>query len=89
LIGLYEPGASPDILFTGYLPPGTPAERLTGTGRAQYLRWNVHPCFSDNLDIVRSVGAQIIVPAFGGPKAEDWAKAFSPAQVVLSRTVSL
>ena len=89
LLTLYEPGVSPDILFTGYLPPGTPAERLTGSGRAQYLRWNVHPRFSDNVDLVRSVGAEVVVPAFGGPKAQDWSKVFAPAQVVLSRTVSL
>jgi Cft2 family RNA processing exonuclease len=89
LLGLYEPGAAPDILFTGYLPPGTPAERLTDSGRAQYLRWNVHPRFSDNVALVRSVGAEIVVPAFGGPKSRDWDQALAPARVVLSRTIKL
>jgi hypothetical protein len=49
----------------------------------------VHPRFSDNRDLVRSVGARIVIPAFGGPKTGDWGAAFAPAQVVLSRTAAL
>jgi len=90
LVGEYEHASSPDIIFTGYLPPGTPAERLTKSGRAKYLRWNVHPRLSDNIALARSVGARILVPAFGGPKnPAEWQQAFEPAEVVLSRTVAL
>ncbi|HZM43655.1 MAG TPA: MBL fold metallo-hydrolase [Burkholderiales bacterium] len=90
LIAEYEHASGPDIVFTGYLPPGTPAERLTKSGRATYIRWNVHPRLSDNVALARSVSAEIVVPAFGAPKvAAEWQEAFAPARVVLSRTVEL
>jgi Cft2 family RNA processing exonuclease len=90
LLAEFEHASTPDIVFTGYLPPGTPAERLTKSGRAAYLRWNVHPRLSDNAALARSVKAEIVVPAFGAPKfAAEWQEAFAPAQVVLSRTVEL
>ena len=41
------------ILFTGYVNPNTPAERLTKSGRAQTMRWNVHPRLSDTVELVR------------------------------------
>lgn len=90
LMGEYEHASSPDIIFTGYLPPGTPAERLTKGGRAKYIRWNVHPRLSDNIALARSIRARIVVPAYGAPKdAGEWQQAFAPAEVVLSRTVAL
>jgi Cft2 family RNA processing exonuclease len=85
-----ERSPSPEIIFTGYLPPGTPAERLTQSGRGKYLRWNVHPRLSDNIALARATGAQIVIPAFGAPqRAGAWDRAFAPARVVLSRTVAL
>jgi Cft2 family RNA processing exonuclease len=90
LIEGWESASAPDIVFTGYLPPGTPAERLTKAGRAKYLQWNVHPRQSDNIRLARSVGARIVVPAFGVPDNRgDWQRAFAPAEVVLSTTVVL
>jgi Cft2 family RNA processing exonuclease len=90
LIEECERDSSPDIVFTGYLPPGTPAERLTNSGRGAFIRWNVHPRFSDNVALARAVGAQQVVPAFGGPKQPgEWQQAFAPAQVILSTTVTL
>jgi hypothetical protein len=90
LIKGYENAAAPDIVFTGYLPPGTPAERLTKSGRGVYIRWNVHPRLSDNVALARAVGAQKVMPAFGGPKhAADWQLAFAPAEVVLTSAVEI
>lgn len=90
LIEEYEHGASPDIVFTGYLPPGTPAERLTKSKRGAFVRWNVHPRFSDNVALARAVEARIVLPAFGGPKERgEWHQAFEPAQVAPSATVPL
>jgi len=90
LIETVEHATSPAIVFTGYLPPGTPAERLTASGRAHYIRWNVHPRFSDNVALARSAGARIVVPAFGGPKrAGNWDAAFAPARVALEPVVEL
>jgi hypothetical protein len=88
LIENYEGASSPDIVFTGYLPPGTPAERLTKSGRGGYIRWNVHPRLSDNAALVRSTGAQIVMPAFG-EAAGPMAQAFAPAQLVAASMIVL
>lgn len=80
----------PAIVFTGYLPPGTPAAELTESGRARYLRWNVHPRLSDNVALFRDTGAATVVPAFGDAKyLPDWQRAFAPARVVLQGPVPL
>lgn len=90
LIAQWERQPDPAIVFTGYLPPGTPAERLTHSGRAQYLRWNVHPRLSDNAELVRKVGAKTVVPAFGDAKhMPAWQRAFTPAQILLNGTIPL
>jgi Cft2 family RNA processing exonuclease len=82
--------AGPAIVFTGYLSPGTPAERLTKSGRARYLRWPVHPRLSDNAHLVRSTAAQTVLPAFGDAShLAAWQAAFSPARVVVKGPVSL
>lgn len=90
LIEQWEHQPDPAIVFTGYLPPGTPAERLTNSGRARYLRWNVHPRLSDNAALVRTVGARTVLPAFGDAKyLQAWRQAFAPAQVAIAETVAL
>jgi Cft2 family RNA processing exonuclease len=90
LISKWEREAQPAIVFTGYLPPGTPAERLTKSGRAQYKRWNVHPRLSDNANLVRETGAKRVLPAFGDARyLPDWQAAFAPARVTLEGPVAL
>jgi Cft2 family RNA processing exonuclease len=90
LIEQWEKLREPAIVFTGYLPPGTPAERLTRSGRARYLRWNVHARLSDNAALVREVGARAVLPAFGEAKhLPVWQQAFAPARVATSDTVAL
>ncbi len=90
LLARWESGETPAIVFTGYLPPDTPAERLTRSGRARYLRWNVHPRLSDNVALVKSVGARTLLPAFGDAKhLAAWQRAFAPAQVVTTGRVEL
>jgi glyoxylase-like metal-dependent hydrolase (beta-lactamase superfamily II) len=82
--------AGPAIIFTGYLPPGTPASTLAGSGRARYLRWPVHPGLADNARLVRSTSAQRVLPAFGDAShLKAWQEAFSPARVVLKGPVAL
>lgn len=89
-IARWESEPHPEILFTGYLPPGTPAQRLTDSGRARYLRWNVHPRLADNVALVRASNANTIVPAFGEPHhLEAWRAAFAPARVVIDREIAL
>lgn len=90
LIAEWEHRPGPAIVFTGYLPPGTAAERLTRSGRAQYLRWNVHPRLSDNAALVRRTGAKTVVPAFGDARhLPSWQRSFAPAQVVLHGAIPL
>ena len=64
LIERWGSGPAPQIVFTGHLGIGSPAERLVGTGRASFVRWNVHPPFQDNLRLVRSLSARQVIPAF-------------------------
>jgi hypothetical protein len=90
LIGRWERAPAPGIVFTGYFPPGSPAQRLVDCGRARYLRWNVHPRLGDNASLVREVAARTVVPAFGDARYLDaWRAAFAPARVVIERTVEL
>jgi Cft2 family RNA processing exonuclease len=90
LVASWEAQRTPAIVFTGYLPPGTPAERLTRAGRASYQRWNVHPRLSDNVALVRSTHARQVLPAFGERRHLDaWRSAFAPASVSLEGRVRL
>ena len=90
LLDRWERSPEPAIVFTGYIPPGTPAERLTQSGRASYLRWNVHPRLSDNAALLRTLSARTVIPAFGDHKhADAWRAAFVPAHVSLNESVAL
>ena len=78
------------VVFTGYLPPGTPAHDLTRSGRARYVRWNVHPRLRDNVSLVRATRARTVMPAFGERKHRDaWAQAFAPARIAIEETIAL
>jgi Cft2 family RNA processing exonuclease len=90
LVARWESDAVPIIVFTGYVPPDTPADRLTRSGRARYVRWNVHPRLSDCADLVRRSGARTVLPAFGDARhADTWRAAFAPALVQLKGAVAL
>ena len=64
LIALWEHATQPAIVFTGYIPPGSPADRLVKSGRAKFLRWSVHPRLSDTIALLRATGAATVIPAF-------------------------
>ncbi|MBM3358818.1 MAG: MBL fold metallo-hydrolase [Betaproteobacteria bacterium] len=84
LVAQWEGEPRPEIVFTGYVPSGTPAQRLTDSGRARYVRWNAHPRLRDNVALARSVGARTVLPAFGDARHLDaWREAFAPAQVLV------
>jgi Cft2 family RNA processing exonuclease len=90
LVSAWESRSAPAIVFTGYVPPDTPAERLTRSGRASYVRWNVHPRLADNAALVRSTAARQVLPAFGERRhQESWRAAFAPARVIIEGTVRL
>jgi glyoxylase-like metal-dependent hydrolase (beta-lactamase superfamily II) len=90
LVAQWEGEPRPEIVFTGYVPPGTPAQRLTDSGRARYVRWNAHPRLSDNVALARSVAARTVLPAFGDARHLDaWREAFAPARVLVQGEAAL
>ncbi|HEU4340714.1 MAG TPA: MBL fold metallo-hydrolase [Candidatus Binatia bacterium] len=90
LVAKWEHAPDPAIVFTGYVPPGTPAERLVKGGRASFLRWNVHPRISDNAALVHATGARIVIPAFcDRSQLSALARAFAPARVTIDTPLPL
>jgi Cft2 family RNA processing exonuclease len=78
------------ILFTGYINPNTPAERLSKSGRAQTMRWNVHPRLSDTVTLVRNVQAQSVIPAFcDRVELPKLVAALAPARVTMDEIVPI
>jgi Cft2 family RNA processing exonuclease len=90
LVFASENADAPTIVFTGCVPPGTPAARLTRTARASVVRWNAHPRLSDNAALVRACGAKVVLPAFADAKhIWTWRSAFVPAQIAFEGPVIL
>jgi Cft2 family RNA processing exonuclease len=90
LMKRWNNGPAPQIVFTGHLGKGSPAERLVESGRASVVRWNVHPPLHDNLRLVRTVQARQVIPAF--LKMEDaraLSTAFGEASVSTDRIVAV
>ena len=78
------------ILFTGYVNPGTPAERLTKSGRAHTMRWNVHPRLFDTVELVQSVQAKTVIPAFcDRAYLAKLASALAPARVTMDGPIAI
>jgi Cft2 family RNA processing exonuclease len=84
LLNEWEHQASPTIVFTGYVNPTTPADRLAKSGRAQTMRWNVHPRLSDTVTLARAVEARTVIPAFcDRAQLGPLAAALAPARVTM------
>ncbi len=80
---------SPAILFTGYVSKGTPAATLVAAGRAGYCCWNVHARLSENVDLVRSTGAEVVMPCFCDiPEVNRIAPLLAPARTVTQNVFS-
>jgi hypothetical protein len=89
---LHEFERAPDvgILFTGYINPNTPAERLAHSGRARRIRWNVHPRLSDMLALARTARARTIIPAFcDRAQLAALASALAPARVTMDAVIEI
>jgi len=90
LLAQWEHAAEPAIVLTGYVPPGTPADRLVKSGRAQFARWNVHPLVSDTIALARDVRARTVIPAFcDRSQLAGLASALAPAQVTMDERIAL
>jgi Cft2 family RNA processing exonuclease len=90
LLAQFEPAAEVAILFTGYVNPTTPAVRLTKSGRAQTMRWNVHPRLSDTVALVRATQAKTVIPAFcDRAKLAALGAALAPARLTMDEVVEI
>jgi len=89
LFGDWQDKPEPTILFTGYVNPTTPADRLVKSGRAATMRWNVHPRLADTVALVRGVQAKTVIPAFvDRAQLAALAAAFAPARVTMDRAIA-
>lgn len=90
LLAECEQDAEPAIVFTGYVTPGTPAERLVKSGRGKFVRWNVHPRLSDVIALLQSVQPQTVIPAFcDRAQLPLLAEKLAPARVTMEQTITL
>lgn len=90
LLEQWEHASEPAIVFTGYRAPDTPADRLIKSGRAQFLRWNVHPRLADAVALAQDVKAKTVIPAFcDRSKLDTLVQAFAPARVTMDGPVKL
>jgi Cft2 family RNA processing exonuclease len=90
LLPQVEDKADVTILFTGRINPNTPADRLAKSGRAQTMRWNVHPRLADTVALVKSVKARTVIPAFcDRAQLPALADALSPARVTMDGPIEL
>ncbi len=89
-VARWEAESLPAIVLTGYTPKGSPALRMRESGRAHFLRWNVHPPLADQAALVRGIGARLVFPAFADSGFRPaWETAFAPARVSLARETEL
>jgi Cft2 family RNA processing exonuclease len=90
LLAEWKRQTEPTILLTGYVNPNTPADRLAKSGRAQTMRWNVHPRLSDTVTLARSIKAKTAIPAFcDRSQFAALAAALTPARVTTDPVIAL
>jgi Cft2 family RNA processing exonuclease len=89
LLDRWAHAAEPAIVFTGYRAPDTPADHLIKNGRAQFLRWNVHPRLSDVIALAAALRPNTIIPAFcDRTQLPGLAEALAPAHVTMDGPVA-
>jgi Cft2 family RNA processing exonuclease len=90
LLAEWDNVPEPAIVFTGHVPPGTPAERLVKSGRGRFVRWNVHPRLSDVTALIQSVRPRTVVPAFcDRAQVGLLREKLAPARVTMERSIAL
>jgi Cft2 family RNA processing exonuclease len=90
LLPQFERARDVAILFTGYVNPNTPAEWLAQNGRAERMRWNVHPRLSDTVALTRAVQAKTVVAAFcDRAQLAALSAALAPARVTMDAAIEI
>jgi Cft2 family RNA processing exonuclease len=80
----------PMIVLTGHVAAGTTARALLDSGRARFQRWNVHPTFAQNVQLIERVSPRRVLPAFGDARFSAlWRERLAPREVVPSKVVEL
>jgi Cft2 family RNA processing exonuclease len=90
LFGAWQNEPEPAIVFTGYVNPTTPADLLVKSGRAQFMRWNVHPRLADTVAMARATRATTVIPAFcDRAQLTALAAALAPARVTMDGEIAI
>ena len=90
LVRRWRGQAGPAIVLTGHVAAGTTARALLDSARAQFQRWNVHPTFAQNVQLIERVNPRRILPAFGDRRFLSlWRDRLAPREVVASQVVEL
>jgi Cft2 family RNA processing exonuclease len=90
LLEQWQQREEPAIVFTGYRAPDTPADRMIKSGRAQFVRWNVHPRISDVVAMMQHIKAKTVIPAFcDRSQLSALAQTLAPAHVTMDGPVGL
>lgn len=90
LLAEWERAPEPAIVFTGYVTPGTAAERLVKAGRGKFVRWNVHPRLSDVVALAQAIKPHTVIPAFcDRAQLPLLAEKLAPARATMEQTVEL
>ncbi|GAA4161925.1 MBL fold metallo-hydrolase [Shinella granuli] len=79
LLERWQDGEDVGFIFTGHLPNGSPAEKLVGSGRAEVIRWNVHPGLAETRALIDAVRPDRIIPAFAPPDRLQQLRSACPA----------
>lgn len=77
------------FVFTGYVPPNTPASSMLQRGTALWLPWNVHPRMTDNLNMLAETATHHVIPAFASRQAMEQLELLSPTPLDWNRDVLL
>ena len=90
LIGRWREQSAPAIVFTGHLAAGTAGRKLVDGRRAQFQRWNVHPTFSQNLQLIKNVNPRRVLPAFVEARyLPTWRARLAPRELITSKVTTL
>jgi Cft2 family RNA processing exonuclease len=90
LIGRWREESAPAIVFTGHLAAGTAGRKLVDSRRAQFQRWNVHPTFLQNLQLIKNVNPRRVVPAFVEARyLPTWRARLAPRELITSKKTTL
>jgi hypothetical protein len=58
--------------------------------RAQFQRWNVHPTFSQNLQLIKNVNPRRVLPAFVEARyLPTWRARLAPRELITSKVTAL